>query len=321
VPGTLLHRSSSPAGGNVLVLVGPTASGKTPVALEISRLVDVEIISADSRQMYKHMDIGTAKPSPEELARVPHHFVDDHPPDASLNASEFGRRGREIIDGILLRGRLPLVVGGSGLYLQGLIDGFFDGPEPDEELRSRLYERLEAEGGETLLAELRAVDPAAAATMLPSNTKRIVRALEIYELTGQPISELQKSRIAVTFAPAFVGLRWDRAKLYDRINRRVDRMLEEGLVAEGKHLLGLGYAPSLNALQTVGYREVFAYLSGTISYDRMVFLIKRNSRRYAKRQMTWFRSDERISWFDVEDEKEFPAVAAAIVGEAVKKMF
>jgi tRNA dimethylallyltransferase len=316
-----LHRSRPPAGRPVLVLVGPTASGKTPVAIEISRLIDVEIISADSRQMYKHMDIGTAKPSREERARVPHHFVDDHLPDASLNASEFGRRGREIIDDILSRGKLPLVVGGSGLYVQGLIDGFFEGPEPDEELRAHLYGRLAAEGGEALLEELRAVDPVSAQTMLPSNSKRIVRALEIHRLTGQPISELQKTRIAVSFTPAFVGLRWERAALYERINRRVDRMLEGGLVEEARQLLALGYDPGLNALQTVGYREVFEQLRGACSHERMVFLIKRNSRRYAKRQMTWFRHDERIAWFDVRGEEDFPAVAAAIVASMDKKVF
>jgi tRNA dimethylallyltransferase len=318
----LIAYPSSPASGRtVLVLVGPTASGKTPVALEICRRADAEIISADSRQMYIHMDIGTAKPTREERARVPHHFIDDRLPDAPLNASEFGSRGRQIIDEILTRGKLPLVVGGSGLYIQGLVDGFFEGPEPDEELRSRLYARLEGEGGEALLEELRAVDPAAAATMLPSNKKRIVRALEVFQLTGQRISALQQSRIAISFSPVFVGLRWERAALYDRINRRVDRMLEEGLVDEGRTLLALGYDPRLNALQTVGYREVFAHLSGAMSYDRMVFLIKRNSRRYAKRQMTWFRSDERITWFDVTAEDEFPSAAAAIIGATVKKVF
>jgi len=297
----------------ILVLVGPTASGKTPVAIDVARQINAEIISADSRQMYKLMDIGTAKPSPEDLRQVKHYFVDDRFPDQNFNAAEFGIQGRTIIDEILNRRKVPLVVGGSGLYIQGLIDGFFDDAEPDDELRSSLYDRIEREGSEKLLEELRSVDPAAASTMLPSNKKRIVRALEVFHLTGQPISALQRKTVTTNFNPVFVGLSWNRKKLYDRINRRVDRMIDEGLVEEAQMLKSRGYDPHLNALQTVGYKEAFEFLRGGITHKRMVDLIKQQTRRYAKRQLTWFRHDDRITWFPVEDEPDFPIAAKWIV--------
>ncbi|HMD14340.1 MAG TPA: tRNA (adenosine(37)-N6)-dimethylallyltransferase MiaA, partial [Bacteroidota bacterium] len=280
---------------------------------DIARQMHAEIISGDSRQMYKLMDIGTAKPSPEDLKQVKHYFVDDRFPDQNFNAAEFGIQGRKTIDDILERGKIPLVVGGSGLYIQGLIDGFFDDAAPDDELRSSLYDRIEQEGSEKLLEELRSVDPAAASTMLPSNKKRIVRALEVFHLTGQPISTLQGKTVTTSFNPVFVGLSWNRKKLYDRINRRVDRMIEQGLVEEAQMLKSRGYDPSLNALQTVGYKEAFEFLRGAITHKRMVDLIKQQTRRYAKRQLTWFRHDDRITWFSVEDESDFPLAAKRIV--------
>ena len=258
------------------------------------------------------MDIGTAKPSLEERGNITHYFVDEYPPDQDFNASEFGNKGRLIIDDILRRSTLPLIVGGSGLYIRALVDGLFEGPPPDPELRHQLYHRLKEEGAEKLLSELRAVDPVAAASMLPSNTRRIVRALEVHQLTGVPISELQKSKIEISFTPVFAGLQWDRAVLYDRINRRVDLMIERGLVEEVKKMLVSGYVPTLNALQTVGYKEAIDFLSGKISHERMVELIKQNSRRYAKRQLTWFRYDERIQWFAVCSDEDFEGIAIQI---------
>jgi tRNA dimethylallyltransferase len=298
----------------VLVLIGPTASGKTPVSLQIARQLDAEILSADSRQMYQLMDIGTAKPTPEERGTIKHYFIDDRMPDEDFSAGMFGKLGREIIDDVLKRKKAPLVVGGSGLYLQALIDGLFDGPSADDEFQQYIWQRMEEEGSEKLLAELKRIDPESAKGMLPSNKKRIVRALEVYHLTGIPLSEMQKqSRISISFMPVFVGLNWERALLYDRINKRVDAMMEAGLVDEVKNLLAKGYSRKTNALQTVGYREVFDFLDGKATEKRMVELIKQNSRRYAKRQLTWFRHDERIRWFDVESDKEFEKVAKDIV--------
>ncbi len=309
------HGSASPAvSRKVLVLIGPTASGKTPVSLRIARQLDAEILSADSRQMYKLMDIGTAKPTREERGTIKHYFIDDRMPDEDFNAGMFGKLGREIIDDILRRKKVPLVVGGSGLYIHALVDGLFDGPSADDEFQKYIWQRMEDEGSEKLLAELKTIDPESAEGMLPSNKKRIVRALEVYHLTGIPLSEMQKqSRISISFNPVFVGLNWERSVLYDRINKRVDAMMEAGLVDEVKNLLAKGYSRKTNALQTVGYREVFDFLDEKTTDRRMVELIKQNSRRYAKRQLTWFRHDERIKWLEVEREEDFESVAREIV--------
>ena len=296
----------------VLVLVGPTASGKTPISLLIADKLDVEIISADSRQIYKLMDIGTAKPSIEERHKVKHYFVDELFPDLEFNAGEYGKKGREVIDDILDRKRIPLIVGGSGLYVQALIAGFFDGPSADHDIRKQLYQRLIEEGAEKLLKELREVDSEAASTMLPSNTRRIIRALEVYKVTGVPISKFHKSKPQFDFIPIFVGLNWDRKILYERINKRVDLMIEQGLVGEVTRLRELGYSSNLNAFQTVGYKEVFDFIEGKMDYHRMVELIKQNSRRYAKRQLTWFRGYETIKWFDVSGEEDLRGIASNI---------
>jgi len=304
--------SSSDRGRTVLVLTGPTASGKTRIALLIARNLDAEIVSADSRQVYKYMDVGTAKPSPEERQLVKHHFVDELNPDQEFNAGEFGKAGRKIIDDILSRHKLPLVVGGSGLYIRSLVDGFFEGPSADKTLRRALYDRLKVEGHQALLSELRKIDPVSASQMLPANTRRIVRALEVHQLTGTPISELQRCPVKINLVPCFAGLLWDRKLLYERINKRVDNMIEHGLVEEAKRLQSRGYSRTLNAFQTVGYKEAFDYVAGYITCERMVDLIKQNSRRFAKRQLTWFRRDNRIRWFGVADEDDFPKVASSI---------
>jgi tRNA dimethylallyltransferase len=298
---------------SLLVILGPTASGKTSVAFPVAKELVGEIISADARQIYKFMDIGTAKPSKDQMESVCHHFVDEKLPDQDFNAGEFGKRGRRIVEEIFQRGKVPIVVGGSGLYVQALIDGFFDGPPADSSVRELLTKRLEQEGAEVLWKELHRIDPDAAAKMLPSNTRRIIRALEVHSITGVRISELQKTLIPEKLDAMMVGLNWERKLLYKRIEQRVDSMIAEGLIDEARDLLRRGYSPQLNSLQTVGYVEVFEYLSGDISYERMIELIKQNSRRYAKRQMTWFRREKRINWFDVQDESALPGVARKIV--------
>lgn len=297
----------------VLCIVGPTASGKTTLALLVTKSLHGEIISADSRQVYKYLDIGTAKPTKEQRRLVKHFFVDESEPDEDFNAGEFGRRGREIINEVFQRKKVAIVVGGSGLYVQSLIDGFFHGPSADSGVRQQLYKRVHEEGAAALLNELRKVDPVSAAKMFPSNTRRIVRALEVYELTGTPLSNLQQEKIQIDFTPLLVGLQWDRRLLYERINRRVDEMLEKGLLDEVRRLRELGYSETTNALQTVGYQEAFAYLRGEFDYEAMVELMKRNTRRFAKRQLTWFRRDTRIHWFPIEDENGLPSIAEKVV--------
>ncbi|TAK52587.1 MAG: tRNA (adenosine(37)-N6)-dimethylallyltransferase MiaA [Bacteroidetes bacterium] len=292
----------------MLVLVGPTASGKTSISLALARELNGEIVSADSRQVYRYMDIGTAKPTYDELESVKHHFINILNPDEDYNAGEYGKQARVVLDGIFDKGKIPIVVGGSGLYIQALTDGFFEGPAGDPELRERLYSRLHQEGAERLLAELNSVDPESASKMLPTNTKRLIRALEVYHITGKPISTLQKENIPPNFQPVFFGLQWERRKLYERIGNRVDLMIKQGLIDEVKKLQEMGYTSQMNSLQTVGYKETLNYLEGKSSIDEMVELIKRNSRRYAKRQLTWFRPDERIFWLSVQGEHSFLGV-------------
>lgn len=281
----------------MLVLVGPTASGKTAVALELARKLESEIISADSRQVYKFLDIGTAKPSREQLRRVHHYFVDELLPDQEFNAGVFGEKGRMVIATLLRRGTTPIVVGGSGLYIQSLIDGLFEGPGADKDFRESLERRIKEGGLAQLVEELRAVDPDSAARIDPTKPRRVIRALEVYHATGKPLSRHHReANITIDFIPVMVGIDWERKTLYERINRRCDEMIAAGLLAEVENLEKLGYVPPLNALNTVGYAEAFAYRRGEISYQEMVRLIKQNTRRYAKRQLTWFRRDKRIHW-------------------------
>jgi len=303
----------SPPRVRIPVLLGPTASGKTALSLLIAPMLGAEIISADSRQIYKYLDIGTAKPTPEQRSRVPHHMVDMLEPDRDYNAGEFGKEGRNLIGGILKRGHVPLVVGGSGLYIRSLMDGFFEGPGADPGIRKGLADRLQSDGPERLLEELGRVDPVSAAQMLPSNTRRIMRALEVHMLTGMRISDLQKQRPDFGFEPVFAGLAWERSVLYRRIDDRAGGMIAAGLIGEVRSLLDRGYPRSLNSLQTTGYIEVFDYFDGKSDEGETLGAIRQNTRRYAKRQMTWFRPDRRIKWFDVNGEKEFPRIAGEIV--------
>jgi tRNA dimethylallyltransferase len=301
---------------HVIVLVGPTASGKTSVSLQLARLLNAEIISADSRQVYRYLDVGTAKPSLAEREGIPHHFIDEFPPDREFNAGEFGERGRKVIDAVFARGRVPLVVGGSGLYVQSLIDGFFEGPGADWEYREMLEERIVKGKLGELISELQKVDPESAARIDPTKPRRVIRALEVYHTTGRPLSALQnENRIVVNFTPFFFGLEWERGALYCRVDARCEEMLRKGLLDEVARLEEMGYGPSLNALRTVGYAEGFAYRRSEISYEEMVRLFKQNSRRYAKRQMTWFKRDGRIEWIRMREGVTPQEVAEGISGK------
>jgi tRNA dimethylallyltransferase len=299
---------------SILVLIGPTASGKTAVSLPLAERLGAEIISADSRQVYKFMDIGTAKPTPAERARVTHHFIDFLTPDQDYSAGEFGIRGRELIEEIFAHGHVPLVVGGAGLYVQSLVDGFFDGPPADPDLRTEITRRFETGGTEALLEELRSVDPEYAAAVDPTKPRRIIRALEVFHVTGVPISRLhQEQRIETKFSAQMFGLEWPRPELYARIEQRCEAMIAGGLLDEAEDLVRKGYNPALPALNTVGYAEAFAMRGGKISREEMLRLFARNSRRYAKRQMTWFRRDARIRWIAMSEEKGIGAVVEEIV--------
>jgi tRNA dimethylallyltransferase len=297
----------------VLVLVGPTASGKTAVSLPLAEQIGAEIISADSRQLYRYMDIGTAKPTSEDRERIPHHFIDIRNPDEDYSAGEFGASAGAEIDRILSRGRLPLIVGGSGLYVRSLIDGFFDGPPADREYRAELERRVGVGGVGGLLDDLRRLDPEYAAVVDPTKPRRIIRALEVVHITGRPLSVLHRERKPeIRFEARQFGLSWRRPELYDRINRRCRTMLEAGLLDEVDRLVSMGYGPGLNALNTVGYAEAFACRRGEITPDEMDVRFAQNSRRYAKRQVTWFARDQRIRWIQMDENRDPYQVAEEI---------
>ena len=289
----------------VIVIVGPTCSGKTSLSLLLAKQINAEIISADSRQIYNYLDIGTAKPTAEQLRGIKHHFINILNPDEDYNVSRFENEAINIIQDLFPSNITPLVVGGSGLYIKALIDGIFDSVGVDAEYRNYLLSKRKELGNEILYSELKNVDPESASKMLPQNWKRIIRALEVYHLTGKPISMHQadhKREINLKFIQ--FGLRWERSFLYKNIEKRVDNMINLGLVEETKSILEKGFDKNLNSLNTVGYKEIISFLENEITLDRAIEMIKRNTRRFAKRQITWFGKDKRINWFDINDEED-----------------
>jgi tRNA dimethylallyltransferase len=299
----------------VLFIVGPTASGKTQLSVEIAKAIgNAEIISADSRQIYKFLDVGTAKPSEELLHTIPHHFIDLYDPDVNYNAGKYSKEAR-IVTQQLIDGKVfPVVVGGSGLYVKALTDGFSLENINDARVRVALRQRLDQEGAESLYKQLQIVDPELAKSIHPNNTQRIMRSLEIYILTGKTQqSYTHKTNNQADFYPVFFGLEWERDQLYHNIDRRVDEMILEGLIAEVAVLSRRGYDESLNSLQTVGYKEVYSYFKGEINYQEMIALIKKNSRNYAKRQLTWFKNDDRVNWVKVNNTTNFVNLAKEII--------
>ncbi len=286
-------------------IVGPTGAGKTAIALKVAEQIGAEIVNADSRQVYRLMDIGTAKPSPEELRRIPHHLIDIRNPDEPLDVAEFESVAHAAIEEILRRSRPVLVVGGSGLYIRVLRDGIFRGPPADPELRVRLTALAEQIGIRALHDRLRECDPEAASRISPNDLIRIIRALEVYELTRIPISEHQaRHRFSSgRYRSLTLGITQPREFLYEVINRRFDMMIEAGLIEEVRELINAGYDRG-PALKTTGYREIVAYLRGDLALAAAIECAKRESRRLAKRQLTWFRADGGITWFDAHAEAD-----------------
>jgi len=301
----------------VIVIVGPTCSGKTKVGISLAERLQTEIISADSRQFYKYLNIGTAKPSHDELKIVKHHFINFLEPDENYNVSRFESDALKIIEELFELGKIPIVCGGSGLYIKALTEGIFNSVDVDDEYREELKASREKFGNEYLYVELKKVDPQSASGMLPQNWKRVMRALEVYHLTGEPIWKFQenyKRKVDCKFI--LFGLNWEREKLYRNIEQRVDKMIEAGLWDEVKNNLSLGYSKNLNALNTVGYKEIISYLENEITLERAVELIKRNTRRYAKRQITWFRKTKEINWLACDEN----TTSEQLVSLIIKKM-
>ncbi len=287
----------------LIVIVGATASGKTGLSIILAKKLDGEIISADSMQIYKGMDIATAKPTVSEMNGIPHHLMNFLSPYESFSVAEYVKMTREKIQEIYNRGKLPILVGGTGLYISSILDNVqFTEGETDYALRERLKKRLENEGAENLLNELKRFDPKTAQTLLPSNTKRIIRAFEIYETTGVTMSEqIEKSKsIPSPYKSLVIGLNYsNRQNLYNRINERVDMMLQKGLLEETKFVLSQNYCK--NAMSAIGYKELVPYLKGEVTFEQAVDKLKMETRRYAKRQLTWFRKISNINWINVDE--------------------
>lgn len=294
----------------LLVVAGPTGSGKSALAVGIAETIGAEIVNADSMQVYHGLDIGTAKPSAEELSRVPHHLLGVVSPEVNFTASDFRREAAAVIADIDRRGKKVIVVGGTGLYIRALLDGLVDSPDGDPELRLQ-FKHL---SGEELLQRLRQVDPETAARLHHNDRVRIVRALEVYSQTGRPISAFRSEH---AFSGSYydvlkVAIKVERQELYRRIDLRVEKMIQDGLVAEVASLLASGYSRELKALRSIGYKEIAAHFTGELTLDQAVELIKRDSRRYAKRQMTWFSKENDIYWL------EYPESFATILEHVIE---
>ena len=282
-----------------VAVVGPTATGKSSLALELAEELGGEIISADSVQVYRGFDIGTAKPSLEERQKVPHHLIDILGPEEDYSAASFRDQADRIIRDFQEKGKAIFVVGGTGLYLKVLSRGLFHGPGGDPDLRDSLRQKAEGQGEGYLHRELAKVDPEAASRVHPHDTFRIIRALEVYHHSGKPLSQLQKEHgfRESPYEVLKIGLSAERRELYRRIDSRVDSMLDKGWLKEVQDLLNRGISPRVKPMQSLGYRRLISFLRGEMDWARAVFLIKQDTRRYAKRQTTWFKADPEINWF------------------------
>lgn len=288
---------------NLLAIVGPTAVGKTEVSIEIAKKFNGEIISGDSMQVYKGMDIGTAKIKTKEMQGIKHHLIDCFYPDDEFSVAKFQKIVKKEIIEINKRGNLPILVGGTGLYVKSVTHNYeFSTVVKDEEYRKELEEYVKINGKEKLYNKLIMVAPNNAEKLHPNDVKRIIRALEIYHINGELTNNSNCDKKNITpYNLRLIGLTMEREKLYSRINMRVDNMLEQGLIEEVKELLKQGYSENLNSMKGIGYKEIVNYLQGEISLEEAIEDIKKNSRRYAKRQLTWFRHMSKIDWFDITD--------------------
>lgn len=298
---------------NVIVIVGPTASGKTKLSIELAKAIDGEIISADSMQVYKYMDIGTAKPDEDEMAGIRHYLIDEVYPDEEFSVARFQELAMKYIEEIIQRNKMPIIVGGTGLYINSLLYNInFSETVSDWELREELKKEAEEKGNEYLHQKLKEIDPEAASKIHMNNVKRVIRAIEVFKHTNKPISYHQE--VSRQEPPGYnyivFGLKSDREKLYERINARVDLMIERGLVDEVRKLIELGYDKNTIAMQGLGYKEMLSYLRNEMTLEEVIYILKRDTRHYAKRQITWFKRLENVCWLDIQETAE--------ISEAIK---
>lgn len=300
--------------GPLVIIVGPTAVGKSRLALHLAEILGTEIISADSRQVYRGLDIGTDKPSPEDRHRIPHHLIDVVDPWEIFDAGRFQELADQVITRLHREGKIPLVVGGTGMYIRVLVDGLCPAPKADPSLRERLLEVERREGVGTLWRRLQEVDPAAARRIQPRDYPRVLRALEVYHLTGVSLSSLQVEWRSgrPRYRARFLGLTMDRATLYRRIEARVDAMVARGLEEEVRRLVAQGLDERYPAMRGLGYAQWLGYFRGEYSREEAIRRLKRDTRRYAKRQWTWFRRDPRIQWWEITPETDLAELARTL---------
>ncbi len=298
----------------IICVVGPTASGKTKLAVQLAKLYNGEVVSCDSMQIYRHMDIGTAKPTQEEMGSVVHHMIDIVEPGEDFSVGKYVQMADGCVQDILSRGKTAVIAGGTGLYVDSLITGRVFAPTPSTGKRAQLEAQMRLEGGAVMLDRLRAVDPDAAARLHPADEKRIIRALEVYQETGKTITQhnLETQSLPPRYQPCWIGLDYmDRAVLYGRIDLRVELMLQAGLLDEIRSLLARGISPQTTAMQAIGYKEFFSALDGSRSLQEAAALVQQRSRNYAKRQLTWFRRNPDIRWLRLSGQESFDEILAS----------
>lgn len=305
----------------VIVIVGPTASGKTALSIELAGEINGSIVSADSMQIYRYMDIGTAKPNEIERSGIRHYMIDEVDPDENFSVAKYRELALGYLSRIVKEGRHPIIAGGTGLYINSLIYNIsFSETICDEELRETLKAEAKEKGNRYLYERLKAIDPEAAAKIHENDIKRIIRAIEVFKHTNRPISE--HARLSRLEPPPYnyiiYGLEWDRSRLYERIDQRVDKMLHEGLIEEVQRLVDMGYDKGTTAMQGIGYKEILSYLRGESSLEDTVGLLKLNTRHYAKRQLTWFRRIDGIKWITVDDHTDFRQLAEKIIRDCIE---
>ncbi|WP_195946827.1 tRNA (adenosine(37)-N6)-dimethylallyltransferase MiaA [Paraclostridium bifermentans] len=305
----------------LVILTGPTAVGKTNLSIQLAKKMNMEIISADSMQIYKYMDVGSAKVTEDEMNGVKHYLIDEITPDYSFSVSEFQERANDYINQIVKKGKFPLVTGGTGLYLNSLIYNMdFAKSDADNELREMLRVELEENGIDYMYEKLKSLDEEAANRIHKNNTKRVIRAIEVC-MSGKKMSDFSNDlKLNEKYEPIIIVLNRDREHLYRRINKRVDIMISQGLEDEVKTLLNMGYSSDLVSMQGIGYKEIIKYLNDEYTYEEAIEIIKRDSRRYAKRQLTWFRRYENAKWFDLDNYNDEKILLNDVISYIEKKV-